>query len=232
MQDKFRAEGKKLYFGIVDLEKSFDRVPSEVIRWAILKLGDKEWLVSVVMSMYTGAKTVVRTVYGNSNGFAVKVGMHQGSALSPLLFVMVMEALSREFRVVLPWELLCADDLVMIAEAEDDLIKRLNEWKDFVENKGKGKSRTLNIAPQGAHCYCRGAEVHGTHQAVSHIPALYLSDRSRYSFTNPERMEGGVSSGPGCKEQLAHDCYVTAPSQRNSNPRPHGCWSNTLTSRP
>ena len=51
------------------------------------------------MSMYTGAKTVVRTVYGNSNGFEVKVGMHQGSALSPLLFV---EALSREFRVALP----------------------------------------------------------------------------------------------------------------------------------
>ena len=30
-----------------------------------------------VMSMYTGAKTVVRTVYGNSKGFEVKVGMHQ-----------------------------------------------------------------------------------------------------------------------------------------------------------
>ena len=75
--------------------------------------------------MYTGAKTVVRTVYGNSNGFEVKVGMHQGSALSPLLFVMVMEALSREFRVALPWELLYADDLVVIAETEDLLIKRL-----------------------------------------------------------------------------------------------------------
>jgi len=35
--------------------------------------------------MYTGAKTVVRTDYGNSNGFEVKVGMYQGSALSPLL---------------------------------------------------------------------------------------------------------------------------------------------------
>jgi len=38
------------------------------------KLGVEEWLVSAVMSMYTGAKTVVRTVYGNSKGFEVKVG--------------------------------------------------------------------------------------------------------------------------------------------------------------
>jgi len=68
--------------------------------------------------MYTDAKTVVRTVYGNSNCFEVKVGIHQCSALSPLLFLIVVEALSREFRVALPWELY-VDDLVVIAETED-----------------------------------------------------------------------------------------------------------------
>jgi len=87
------------------LEKAFDRVLREVIRWAMRKLGVEEWLVSAVMSMYTGAKTVLRTLYGNSNGSEVKVIMHQGSALSPLLFVIVMEALSREFRVALLWVL-------------------------------------------------------------------------------------------------------------------------------
>jgi len=46
-----------------------------------------------------------------------------------------MESLSAEFRVALPWELLYADDLVVIAETEDHLIKRLNEWKDNVENR-------------------------------------------------------------------------------------------------
>jgi len=79
-----------LYFGFVDLERAFDRVLREVIRLAMYKLGVEEWLVSAVMSMYAGA--VVRTVYGNSNCFEVKVGMHQGSVLSPLLFVIVMEA--------------------------------------------------------------------------------------------------------------------------------------------
>ena len=62
--------------------------------------------------------------------------MHQGSALSSLLFVIVMEAVSREFRVAVLWELLYADDLVVIAETEEDLIKRLNEWKNNVENRG------------------------------------------------------------------------------------------------
>ena len=84
---------------------------------------------SHVYVLYTAAKTVVTTVYGNSNAFEVKVGMYHGSAFSPLLFVIVMEVLSREFRVALPWELLYADDLVVIAETEDNLIKGLiNGW--------------------------------------------------------------------------------------------------------
>ena len=78
--------------------------------------------------------------------------MHQGSALSPLLFVIVMEAISREFRVALPWELLYADDLAVIAETEEELIKRLSEWKDNVESKGMRVSmnKTKKLS------YCRG----------------------------------------------------------------------------
>ena len=52
--------------------------------------------------------------------------MRQGSALSPLLGVIVMEAISIEFRVALPWELLYAGDLAVIAETEEQLIKILN----------------------------------------------------------------------------------------------------------
>ena len=43
MQQKFRAKGKKLYFGFVDFEKAFYMVPTEVIRWAMRKLGVEEW---------------------------------------------------------------------------------------------------------------------------------------------------------------------------------------------
>jgi len=57
MQEKLRTKGKKLYFGFVDLEKAFDSVLREVIRWAMRKLGVEEWLVLAVMSMYSCAKT-------------------------------------------------------------------------------------------------------------------------------------------------------------------------------
>jgi len=45
IQESFRVKGKKLYFGFVDLKKAFDRVPREVISWAMHKLGVEEWLV-------------------------------------------------------------------------------------------------------------------------------------------------------------------------------------------
>jgi len=45
MQEKFRAKGKKLYFGFVALEKAFDRVPRHVIRWAMRNLRVEELLV-------------------------------------------------------------------------------------------------------------------------------------------------------------------------------------------
>jgi len=80
-EEEFRVKGKKLCFGFVDLEKAFDRVPREVIRWAMCKLRVEEWLVSAVMSMYTGAKTVVRTVYARC-----KINMVNALRCSPRSF--------------------------------------------------------------------------------------------------------------------------------------------------
>ena len=136
LQEKYREKRKKLYFGFVDLEKAFDRVPREVVRWALRKLGVDEWLVRAVMAMYERARTVVRTRDGNSEEFEVKVGVHQGSVLSPLLFVVVMEVLAQTVREGLPWELLYADDLVLIAESMDELKEKMKKWKECMEAKG------------------------------------------------------------------------------------------------
>ena len=56
--------------------------------------------------------------------------------LSRLLFVVVMEALSLEFREGLPMELLYADDLILMAESREKLVERIKVWKDNLEGKG------------------------------------------------------------------------------------------------
>ena len=82
----------------LDLEKAYDRIPREVVRWALRDAGVDEWLVDTVMSTYKNARTVVLTDDGVSEEFEVGVGLHQGSALSPLLFIIVMDRVSRKVR--------------------------------------------------------------------------------------------------------------------------------------
>ena len=63
LQEKYREKKKNLFFAFIDLEKAFNRVPREVISWAMRQLGIEEWLVQVVMSTYEAARTVLRTPF-------------------------------------------------------------------------------------------------------------------------------------------------------------------------
>ena len=100
------------------------------------KLGIDEWLVRLVQFMYKDVRSRVRVGDGYSEEFGVGVGVDQGSVLSPLLFIIVLEALSREFRTGCPWELLYADDLMISAESMEELLVKLKTWKSEMEKKG------------------------------------------------------------------------------------------------
>ena len=92
--------------------------------------------MTAVQSMYPNARSRVQVNGEYSEEFPVKVGVHQGSVLSPLLFILVLEALSRDFRTGAPWELLYADDLLIMADSLEECIARLKAWKDAMEKKG------------------------------------------------------------------------------------------------
>src|SRR5207245_4481876 len=113
MQEKFLEKKKELWMAFIDLEKAFDRIPREVVWWALRKRGVDEWLINVVKSMYEGATTAVNFKEGESAESEVKVGVHQGSVLSPLLFIIVMGTLTAEFREGMTWGGLYAVDLVL-----------------------------------------------------------------------------------------------------------------------
>ena len=95
-----------------NIEKAFDRVPREVVLWTLRKLRveSDEWLVGVIQAMYEGVSTAVKLGEEESDAFLVRVGVHQGPVLSPLLFIIVLSSLSTDFRIGVPWELLYADD--------------------------------------------------------------------------------------------------------------------------
>ena len=90
----------------IDLEKVYDRVPREELWYCMRKSGVAEKYVRLVQDMYRNSVTAVRSAAGVTKGFTVKVGLHQGSALSPFLFAIVMDRLTDEVRQEAPWCLL------------------------------------------------------------------------------------------------------------------------------
>lgn len=71
------------------------------------------------MGQYRGTKSRMKTVLGAANKFEIGVGVHQVSALSPLLFIAVIEEATKRGRRETARELLYADDLVENAETAE-----------------------------------------------------------------------------------------------------------------
>ena len=92
--------------------------------------------------MYDGAKTTVRSAAGLTEEFKVGVRLHQGSALSPFLFAIIMDKLTEDIRKDAPWYMLFADGIVLTRknhrEQEDDL----EIWRNALERRGLKVSRS------------------------------------------------------------------------------------------
>ena len=153
LQEEYRDKEKKLYMCFVDLEKAFDRVPRKVTEWALRKRGIPETMVRAVMSLYEGAKSRVRVGTKLSEAFRVKVGVHQGSVLSPLVFAIVIDVVTENAREGLMSEILYADDLVLISETMEGVRGKFRKWKEAFENKGMkvnlGKTKLMVSGPEG-----------------------------------------------------------------------------------
>ena len=151
MQEEYQKKDKKLYMCFVDMEKAFDRVPRKVIEWVMGKKGLSEVMVGEVMSLYYGAKTRVRVGSAYSVGFKVKVGVHQGSVLSPLLFAIVVDVITENARRGVVNQLPFAGDLVIMSEDMEDLKERFWNWKDALESKDlKVNTRKTKVMVSGS----------------------------------------------------------------------------------
>ncbi|KAK3525280.1 hypothetical protein QTP86_024914 [Hemibagrus guttatus] len=140
--EKYRDGQRELHCVFVDLEKAYDRVPREELWYCMRKSGVAEKYVKVVKDMYERSRTVVRCAVGQTEEFKVEVGLHQGSALSPFLFAIVMDQLSEEVRQESPWTMMFADDIVICIESREQVDENLERWRFALERRGMKVSRS------------------------------------------------------------------------------------------
>ena len=122
---QYREDQRELHCVFVDLEKAYDRVSREEMWYCMRKSRLMEKYMQLVLDMYEGSKTVVRCAVGTTESFKVKVGLHQGSALSPFLFAVIMDRLTDEVRREPPWTMLFADDIVICEKTREEVERRL-----------------------------------------------------------------------------------------------------------
>ena len=109
----------------IDLENAYDTVPREVLWRCMRKRNIPKVYIRLVQAMYQDATTCVQSKRGIYEHFEIGIGLHQGSALSPFLFIMLVYTISRGVRSELPRELLYADDLAIIDFTSTDTQNRL-----------------------------------------------------------------------------------------------------------
>ncbi|KAK3540649.1 hypothetical protein QTP70_034466 [Hemibagrus guttatus] len=128
----------------VDLEKAFDRVPRGILWEVPWEYGVHGPLLRAVQSLYNWSRSLVRIASCKPDLFPVHVGLRQGCPLSPVLFIVFMDRISRrsqglegvrfgDHRIS---SLIFADDVVLLAPSSLDLQHALGRFAAECEAAG------------------------------------------------------------------------------------------------
>ncbi|KAI5619923.1 hypothetical protein C0J50_20517 [Silurus asotus] len=101
--------------------------------YCMWRSGVSEKYVRVVQDMYEDRR--------NTDWFKVEVGLHQGSAMRPFLFAVVMDRFKDEVRQESPWTMMFVYDIVICGESREQVEKSLERWRYTLERRGMKVSR-------------------------------------------------------------------------------------------
>ena len=126
----------------INLEKAYDRIPRAII-WDSLKArGISHRYNEAIRDMYDRVPNNIQTPMRITKSFPIKVGLHQGLALRPFIFMVIMEEISKSIWETVSWCMLFADDIVLVVETKEEVKNKLEEWRAVVEGRGLRISRT------------------------------------------------------------------------------------------
>ncbi|XP_022024107.1 uncharacterized protein LOC110924406 [Helianthus annuus] len=149
LMEKHREKKRDLHMVFIDHETSYNSVPRRLI-WDSLECREVPGkYVDIIRDMYVRSETSVKALVGDTDFFSVKVGLHQGSVLSPFLFIVVLDELSKLIQETIPWCMLFADDIVLVVKTKQSLNVILEEWHTALEGKGEGDDTQITIDAQG-----------------------------------------------------------------------------------
>jgi hypothetical protein len=113
----------------IDLENTYDKVPRNIMWWALQKHKVSTKYITPIKDMYDTVVTSVRTSDRDTNDFSINIELHQGSALSPYLYALVMDEVTKNIQDGITWCMLFADDVVLVDESMMGVDQKLELWR-------------------------------------------------------------------------------------------------------
>ena len=150
---------KELHVVLVDLEKAYSGDSYGVVSGRkVSQRGITH--VTNIQDVHNDCETLVSTITGDTEYFHVGVGLHQGSVLSPLLFILIMNVLKAEIGNEPPWVMLFADNLVICEHSRAEVELQLERWRETFESHGlrvsRGKTEYMSCPERDQTIYIQG----------------------------------------------------------------------------
>jgi hypothetical protein len=112
-----------------DLEKVYGKMPRNIMWWDLQKHKILTKYITLIKDIYYIVVTSVQTSEGDTSGFLINIGLHQGSALSPYLFSLVMDDVTRDIHDGIPRCMRFANDGILVDESRMKVDEKLELWR-------------------------------------------------------------------------------------------------------
>ena len=208
-----------------------------MIWWCIRKKGVPEEYVTIIHDTHNDCETLVSTRAGDTEYVHVGVGLHQGSALSPLLFLLIMDVLQAEIGKEPPWVMLIADNLAICEHSRAEVELPLERWREKFESHELSKqreNRVHNMPRKDQTIYIQEKEVK-TVKTFKYLGSMFNANGGAEKDVNNRvkiawskwRKTTGVMCDRNIPTKLKDNVYKAAINEMKTS---HGVWCRMVGS--